>query len=230
MVSFMFSNFLDEWGMGNLWMLFKKYGTVFDMFMVQKRLRNGQRYGFVRYKFVSDVEELLMKMDRREMNNKNQQATYNGMNGRSLNADMRGYTDGGVRQENTNKNKEGRVIEVGEKEFNGEVINRSLIGEVKKGCFLSKIPSFCEDQGLNKVEVKMLGGTEVMIILDATETVDNILNNREHGIRRSVHNLRRWSKFFVPSSLGEHYWITNIVLDIICCTITTTNQCSIAEC
>ncbi|GJS29891.1 hypothetical protein Tco_0490511 [Tanacetum coccineum] len=34
--------------MGKLWMIFKKYGTVFDMFMVQRRLRNGKIYGFVR--------------------------------------------------------------------------------------------------------------------------------------------------------------------------------------
>ncbi|GJX35119.1 transposon TX1 [Tanacetum coccineum] len=45
--------------MGKLWMIFKKYGTVFDMFMVQRRLRNGKIYGFVRYKFVRDVEGLL---------------------------------------------------------------------------------------------------------------------------------------------------------------------------
>lgn len=45
--SFMFHNFPNDWGMGNIWMVFKKYGTMFDMFMVQKRLRNGQRYGFV---------------------------------------------------------------------------------------------------------------------------------------------------------------------------------------
>lgn len=40
-------------------MIFKKYGTVFDMFMAQKRLRNVKRYGFVRFKFVRDLEGLL---------------------------------------------------------------------------------------------------------------------------------------------------------------------------
>ncbi|GJY76101.1 transposon TX1 [Tanacetum coccineum] len=61
--SFMFHNFLNDWGMGNLWMLFKKYGTVFDMFMVQKRLRNGQRYGnFVRFKNIVSVENLLKRL------------------------------------------------------------------------------------------------------------------------------------------------------------------------
>ncbi|GJV67778.1 transposon TX1 [Tanacetum coccineum] len=62
MVSFMFFNFPNEWGMGNLWMMFKKYGTVFDMYMVQRRLRNGQRYGFVRFKLVDDVNVLLRRL------------------------------------------------------------------------------------------------------------------------------------------------------------------------
>ncbi|GJS44498.1 hypothetical protein Tco_0569541 [Tanacetum coccineum] len=47
-ISLMFFNFPEEWGMGRLWMIFKRYGTVFDMFMYLKRLRNGQKYGFIR--------------------------------------------------------------------------------------------------------------------------------------------------------------------------------------
>ena len=60
--SFMFHNFPDDWGMGNLWMVFKKYGTVFDMFMVRKKLRNGQRYGFVRFKNITSIEDLLRRL------------------------------------------------------------------------------------------------------------------------------------------------------------------------
>ncbi|GKE25508.1 transposon TX1 [Tanacetum coccineum] len=60
----MFFNFPEEWGMGNLWMVFKKYGTVFDMFMVQRMLRNGKRYGFVRYKHVNNVEFLLKQLQK----------------------------------------------------------------------------------------------------------------------------------------------------------------------
>ncbi|GJT46652.1 transposon TX1 [Tanacetum coccineum] len=61
-ISFMFFNLPEEWGMGKLWMVFKKYGMVFDMFMAQRRLRNGMRYGFVRYKAVNDVENLLRQL------------------------------------------------------------------------------------------------------------------------------------------------------------------------
>nr|GEU46422.1 transposon TX1 [Tanacetum cinerariifolium] len=48
--------------MGNLWMMFKKFRTVFDMYMVQKRLRNRERYGFVRFKLVTNVDELLKRL------------------------------------------------------------------------------------------------------------------------------------------------------------------------
>nr|GFB11081.1 transposon TX1 [Tanacetum cinerariifolium] len=117
----------------------------------------------------------------REMNKNNLQATSNGMNGRGTDIrNNRRYVDvvhgassnrkkeeinkeGGVRHEYTNRVKEGRIIDIDEEEFNGEVINRSLIGEVKKACFLPKLPSFCEAQGLNKVEVKLLGGYDVRL-------------------------------------------------------------------
>ncbi|GJV06267.1 transposon TX1 [Tanacetum coccineum] len=48
--------------MGNMWMLFKKFDTVYDMFMVQKWLRNGQQYGFVRFKLVADANTLLKRL------------------------------------------------------------------------------------------------------------------------------------------------------------------------
>ncbi|GJX58736.1 transposon TX1 [Tanacetum coccineum] len=57
--SFMFHNFPEAWGMGQLWMVVKKYGTVYDMYMVKKRLRNGQRYGFVRFKNNVNMESLV---------------------------------------------------------------------------------------------------------------------------------------------------------------------------
>ncbi|GJV96590.1 hypothetical protein Tco_1548167 [Tanacetum coccineum] len=37
-------------------------GEAMDMFMVQRRLRNGQRFGFVRFKLVRDVDGLLRKL------------------------------------------------------------------------------------------------------------------------------------------------------------------------
>ncbi|PWA75311.1 Transposon TX1 [Artemisia annua] len=290
-VSFMFSNFPDEWGMGNLWMIFKKHGTVFDMFMVRKRLRNGQRYGFVRFKFVVDTEELLKSLrkikirdeylrvfvaydrrnagnrnlDRGEMNGSRRNTVHNGVSGggtrmgirnsryNSVNGggirmgirDSRRYADvvhgvnrrekveryiderngaKGSQEDTKYRHKsvvdrdEGRTIELIEDEFNGEVFNRSLLGEVKKGCYLSKLLALCEEQGLSNVEVKLLGGLEVMVVFDSTETVGNILSNVDHGIRRWLHKLRKWSIYYKPS--GRFTWINIIGVPVSCWTET----------
>ncbi|GKC63797.1 hypothetical protein Tco_1096395 [Tanacetum coccineum] len=181
------------------------------MFMVRKRLRNGQRYGFVRFKFVVDANELLKRLrkikvedeflrvfiafDRRnpdtrfkvrgEMNDNIRQKIHAGVSGgggKMGTCDNRRYVDvvhgsynarekmerpmarsNGARWIQTEKDDqarrvveegEGRIIDVGEEAFNMEVFSRSLIGEVKKECYIPKLLAFCDEQGLHKVEVK----------------------------------------------------------------------------
>ncbi|GKB88745.1 transposon TX1 [Tanacetum coccineum] len=251
-VSFMFFNFPDGWTMGNLWMLFKKYGTVFDMFMVQKRLRSGQRYGFVRFKLVLDVNVLLKNLrnirfgeehlkvfiafDRRSTDGRSKVGNrglgsnfntrssniFNNVGVRSNIQDGRRFADvvsGDRIADNKAKAKveervEDKVIVVSEEEVCSELFNRSLIGEVKSLCYLTKMMGICDELGLGKVEIKLLGGLEVMLIFDTTETTTNILNDIHHGIRRWIHKVRRWSKNYITS--GRLTWI-NIIGDPVSC-------------
>lgn len=59
----MFHDFRDDWNMEKLWMLFKKYGTVFDIFMVRKKLRNRQRYRYMRFKNIVDLEKMTKSLE-----------------------------------------------------------------------------------------------------------------------------------------------------------------------
>ncbi|GJZ97676.1 hypothetical protein Tco_0670129 [Tanacetum coccineum] len=86
--------------------------------------------------------------------------------------------------EERKRHEDKRIIEVEDEEINSEVISRSLVGEVKALCFLNKLPVLCEEQGLNKVEVKMLGGLEVMVVFDTVETANNVLKDINRGMRR----------------------------------------------
>ncbi|KAJ9558233.1 hypothetical protein OSB04_012847 [Centaurea solstitialis] len=52
--SLLFYNFPRDWGVTHLWRLFKRYGTVSDIYMAFKRLRNGEKFGFVRFRGVQD--------------------------------------------------------------------------------------------------------------------------------------------------------------------------------
>jgi hypothetical protein len=103
---------------------------------------------------------------------------------------------------------EDRTIEVRDEEVNTELFNKCVIGEVKSLCYLTKITSLCEDQGLNNVEVKFLGGLEVMLVFDTAETASNILSCIDHGLRRWIHKLRRWSKHCILP--GRLTWISII--------------------
>ncbi|GKE30739.1 hypothetical protein Tco_1446123 [Tanacetum coccineum] len=77
-----------------------------------------------------------------------------------------------------------RTMEVRNDEVDTEVLERSLIAEVKKLGYLARLSEFCQEEGLINVEVKVLGGMEVMLVFDTMETACNILCDTKHGIRR----------------------------------------------
>ncbi|GKA29750.1 transposon TX1 [Tanacetum coccineum] len=207
-----------------------------------RRLRNGKRYGFVRFKLVSDVDALkgqLQKIkigeewlrvyvafDRRNNRYEGLRACDEGIAGKDRNGDMnwkkgkevnmstcdnRRYIDvinGESKINKTKKNVDNnygirsnhgnsgykdkdlsdhgneRTIEVNVNDVNKELLGRSVVGEVKALCFLTKLPALCEEQGLNNIEVKLLGGLEVMIVMENEETTNNVMEDMSHGLRR----------------------------------------------
>ncbi|XP_020202163.1 serine/arginine-rich splicing factor 2-like [Cajanus cajan] len=56
--SFFFSNVAENQEISVLWKIFKKWGKVVDVFIPKKRDKQGQRFGFVRFSGVCDVEAL----------------------------------------------------------------------------------------------------------------------------------------------------------------------------
>ncbi|XP_071741060.1 uncharacterized protein [Rutidosis leptorrhynchoides] len=54
--SFLFFNFPDSWNSIKLWSLFKKHGDIAEVYIPKKRLKNGKRFGFVRYKNISQYQ------------------------------------------------------------------------------------------------------------------------------------------------------------------------------
>ncbi|PWA95552.1 hypothetical protein CTI12_AA006400 [Artemisia annua] len=233
--------------MGNLWMIFKRYGTVYDMFMAQKRLRNGKRYGFVRFKFVRDVEGLLGQLqkikigeewlrvyvayDRRSNGyaRSNDCGGERGVNGNNENRNYEIHKNGWYKNDGkvysngryvdvVNGNSKttptnntgnimgmGRTLEIADNDINREILVRSVVGEVKAMCFLSKLSVLCKEQGLERAEVKLLGGLEFMVVLDSEKTASNVLNDNNHGIRRWVHKLRRGDEY--DRVAGRVTWI-----------------------
>ncbi|GJV96591.1 retrovirus-related pol polyprotein from transposon TNT 1-94 [Tanacetum coccineum] len=84
-----------------------------------------------------------------------------------------------------------RIIREEEHEINSHIMGRSVVGEVKALCFLEKLPVLCEEQGLGVIKVRLLGGLEVMVVLENEATVENVLMDKEHGLRRWLYKLRK---------------------------------------
>nr|GFB22553.1 transposon TX1 [Tanacetum cinerariifolium] len=60
-------------------------------------------------------------------------------------------------QDGKAKGDDERMIEAEEKEINDELMGRSVVGEVKARCFLTRLPFLSEEQGLGNIEVRFWG-------------------------------------------------------------------------
>eukprot|EP00256_Glycine_max_P068695 XP_025983290.1 uncharacterized protein LOC113000757 [Glycine max] len=61
--SFYFTHFPDEANEALLWGYFKKWGDVREVYIAKRLNKEGRRYGFVRFKGVSDVKGLETRLD-----------------------------------------------------------------------------------------------------------------------------------------------------------------------
>nr|GEZ72651.1 transposon TX1 [Tanacetum cinerariifolium] len=110
------------------------------------------------------------------------------------------------------RNEKERYIE--DNELNSELLGRSVTGEVKAMCFLTKLLGFCEEDGLGKVEIKLLGGLEVLVVLENEETMANVLKDKDHGIRRWIHTISKGDT--INRSAGRITWINILGVPISC--------------
>nr|GEU99624.1 transposon TX1 [Tanacetum cinerariifolium] len=141
------------------------------------RLINEERYGFVRFKLVMNVEELLKRLSKIKFGEENLTMfiAYNRKNLGARGAEVNRNVGNKIRKESGWKIMDGM-----------EALGMSVT-----------LQSICEEQGLSNVEVKLLRGLEVLMVFDTLETATNILNSSEHGLRRWVHKLRRWNKHYI---------------------------------
>ncbi|KAJ9538966.1 hypothetical protein OSB04_031699 [Centaurea solstitialis] len=61
-VSFFFFKFPESSEAADLWRTFKKLGDASDIFMARKRLKNGKKFGFIRFRVAGDYEALRRRL------------------------------------------------------------------------------------------------------------------------------------------------------------------------
>ncbi|GKA37699.1 hypothetical protein Tco_0724264, partial [Tanacetum coccineum] len=102
--------------------------------------------------------------------------------------EMNSEQDGFKQQEEVTMNKSERVIEVEPDEHVFNIMERIIIGKVKKMEYLEKIHSFIQMEGMENVLVKYVGGLDIMLVFENSKTVYNIMMNIDHGIRQWLEN------------------------------------------
>ncbi|GKV21933.1 hypothetical protein SLEP1_g31856 [Rubroshorea leprosula] len=60
---YFFTNFPEEWSYAEMWMTFRKFGRVLDIYSPSRRSKKGQRFGFVRFLEVQNTKELERRLD-----------------------------------------------------------------------------------------------------------------------------------------------------------------------
>nr|GEW10654.1 hypothetical protein [Tanacetum cinerariifolium] len=178
-------------GMGNLWMIFKKYGTIFDMFMVQKRLRNGHKYGFVRFKNIKDMEFLHRRLRSIQIGTNIQEFTW-----RTI--DMR-------RQQTIPMNKNFGV-------HNDRRYNKVLSGSKQP---VKKEGKGTDDKENDSEDKTNNNGTRVIeVVDDGTECGLVGRSIVDHGLRIWMHKLRLWDE--KSRTVRRLTWISIIEVPIMC--------------
>ncbi|KAJ9556405.1 LOW QUALITY PROTEIN: hypothetical protein OSB04_011019 [Centaurea solstitialis] len=257
--SLLFYNFPKSWGVTDLWRLFKRYGVVSDIYIAFKRLRNGEKFGFVRFRGVSNeelLEERLKKIWIGDLNLRVHLANKHGRGSglpdtgkfprpilekeqprRSL-REGRSYADV-VKGENVGgshafKDKKVEIKiksdlkgpNLGSSEAEEDVLEylqRCAIGSVTRMEHVDSIQALIKTGTLENCEIKMLGGSDILLKFESKVAMEKVIKNKVHGIHFWAKDLRFWNHGYRASNrlvwlrimgLPLHIWKIEVFKEI----------------
>ncbi|KAJ9567283.1 hypothetical protein OSB04_003249 [Centaurea solstitialis] len=250
--SLLFYNFPRTWGVTELWRLFKRYGVVSDIYMAFKRLRNGEKFGFVRFRGVSNeevLEERLKKIWFGELNlrvhlaNKygrrsgvpdtrnNLRPNLERVPSRRPMGEARSYVDV---VKGINPKEEGEIENKTElkgpnlgsweaEEKDVEYLQRCAVGSVTRMEHVDSIQALISTGTLENCEIKMLGGSDILIKFGSKEEAEKVIKNKVHGIHYWAKDLCIWTRGYRASKrlvwlrimgLPLHIWKVEVFKEI----------------
>ncbi|PWA40419.1 hypothetical protein CTI12_AA562930 [Artemisia annua] len=221
--SFMFYNYPENWSVGELWRMFKGVDFLYKRlcsisFSVKQRLMvfraHQRKFG------VNNSSKPKNANDPQKMgtgiSNRDARRYIDALRGMSRVVSEPNKKQGSEKEEAESEETTENVRElvITEDDMVGDVIRRGFIGEVKDTKFIEKLPEFCSMEGLFNVEVKYMGGLEVMVILESEEAVKNVVENTDHGVRRWLWKIRRANA--LSRSLRRLTWLSIVGVPISC--------------
>ncbi|GKB00934.1 RNA-directed DNA polymerase, eukaryota [Tanacetum coccineum] len=207
--------------------MFEKYGNLVDVYVAKKKTLGGDRFGFARFKNVSNTNALEKKLATIKIGYDNiviNVARYNKVGAGVTRANKilnnstfapwnagtrqnrRSYKEDVARETRNSKNEDLNFkpdIEISVEV--GDLLNRCLIGTVKEIDTLSNIGHLLMAEGWYDFRIKCLGGLSILIECPSRKAVDNILSNESCWIHTWVSSLAPWREDMDPT--GRLTWL-----------------------
>ncbi|GKA58783.1 RNA-directed DNA polymerase, eukaryota, reverse transcriptase zinc-binding domain protein, partial [Tanacetum coccineum] len=183
------SNFPDSVSAKDLFHSCKQYGHVVDSFIPMKRLKDGKRFGFVRFINVFNVERLVNNLCTIWLNRCKLHANIARFN--------RDQKNGNKYKTANQKKHEGQDC------LNSKELSNSLIGRVKDVGSLSNLKKVLCNEGFDNIFVRYMGELWVLLEFDNTKAKELFRDNVGVGSWFSV--LRQASHDFTPE--GRIAWV-----------------------
>ncbi|GKC68654.1 transposon TX1, partial [Tanacetum coccineum] len=191
----MFFNYPDNWSVKDLWKIFKGYRMVFDIYMVGKKLKNGQKFGFVRFKNIADIDFLYKRLC---------SISFGSQNLKVFDAHERKQILSPIFKA---KKKDGHVKYGG---GNGNRDERSYMDVLKNANRVCKKDLCTEDERKFKREIVIkeedMMGDVIRRAIIGEKTRKNVVENTDHGIRRWLWKIRRADA--LSKVTGRFTWVS----------------------
>ncbi|PWA79896.1 hypothetical protein CTI12_AA201920 [Artemisia annua] len=226
------SNFPDSISAKDLFYSCKQYGHIVDSFIPSKRLKDGKRFGFVRFINVFNVDRLvdnlctiwlnrcklhanIARFNRNQMNRDNHKVfnqkkhegrkfTYDDTSKEAGNFDSsKSYVNVLKGMKEIKETVSTPVIVLDEDCLNNKELSNSLIGRVKDVGSLSNLKKVLCNEGFENISIRYMGELWVLIEFDNTKAIDFFRENIGVGSWFSV--LRQASHDFNPE--GRIAWV-----------------------
>ncbi|GKD35517.1 nucleotide-binding alpha-beta plait domain-containing protein [Tanacetum coccineum] len=229
--TFYFSKFPENWNARALWKMFEKYGSLVDVYVATKRTKGGDRFGFARFKNVTDVQSfehslsgILIGSSWIQVNVARYNKCYpqqrpdpgikvaeafsfahkNGAcnAGRSYREAVTGSSSTRNIQHD-DKNSVEVSVQIKQEKF--DWLNKCVIGEVKDIEILANLGSLFVAEGWDweEFELKYIGGLSIIIECPSSDAIKLILENQSCWIHHYVSNIKPWSENFESPGLLE---------------------------
>ncbi|XP_071686881.1 uncharacterized protein [Rutidosis leptorrhynchoides] len=119
----------------------------------------------------------------------------------------------------TEEDRDKKVVYADIDKDNVELMQKSLLGEVKKLEYLEQFGEICAAEGLDRFTIKYLGGFTLLLTFENSATATKIVEDKNHFIHSWLNEVKLWDK--LHRNAGRLTWLSVVGVPKECWNIKT---------